>query len=118
MRYDLQLVEKFQNERVSGFDSTPVLRFYRWRPYCISLGKNQSGSDIDVDMAKRDGIDVVKRPTGGKAVLHAEEFTYSVVMQTAGLSVQDTYNSISGALVEGLRTLGADLELAKSSADF
>ncbi len=112
MKFDLSLVEEFRVTKV------PVLRFYGWKPYCISLGKNQNAADIDVDIAKRDGIDVVKRPTGGKAVLHSEELTYSVVLETGGMSVRDSYNMISTALVTGLSKLAADLELSESSADF
>ncbi len=112
MKFDLGLVEEFRITNV------PVLRYYHWQPYCISLGKNQNESEIDVALANRDGIDIVKRPTGGKAVLHAEELTYSVVMETGGMSVRDSYDLISTALVAGLKTLGADLELSQSSADF
>ncbi len=112
MDFDLGLVGRFNATGI------PILRFYSWKPYCISLGRNQELSDIDVILAKEDGIDVVKRPTGGKAVLHAEELTYSVVMGTFGKSVSETYNMISSALVSGLRTLGADLHLSPSSADF
>ncbi len=112
MKYDVGLVEEF---RITG---VPVLRFYGWKPHCISLGRNQDLSDIDLKLARADGIDVVKRPTGGKAVLHADELTYSVVMEVNGLSVNDSYNMISTALVEGLRTIGARLGLSQSSADF
>lgn len=112
MKYDLGLVEEFK------ITDVPVLRFYGWKPYCISLGRNQSEADIDTELVRRDGIDTVKRPTGGKAVLHAEEVTYSVVMKTGGMSVRDSYNLISSALVKGLRIIGADLELSQSSADF
>lgn len=124
MDYDLRLVEEFRRTHTpacrstSACAGTPVLRFYRWKPYCISLGKNQDGSDINTALAERDGIEVVKRPTGGKAVLHAEELTYSVVMETAERSVRESYNLISRALAEGLRTMGADLELSQSSVDF
>lgn len=112
MMFDLGLVEEFR------ITSIPVLRLYNWQPYCISLGRNQNESDIDGKLAARDGVDIVKRPTGGKAVLHAEELTYSVVMETGGLSVRDSYNRISAALVSGLRRLVPDLELSESSADF
>ncbi len=112
MKYDVGLVEEF---RITG---VPVLRFYGWKPHCISLGRNQDLSDIDLKLARADGIDVVKRPTGGKAVLHADELTYSVVMEVNGLSVNDSYNMISTALVEGVRTIGARLGLSQSSADF
>jgi lipoyl(octanoyl) transferase len=112
MKFDLGLIEEFRITNI------PVLRFYAWNPYCISLGRNQNESDINLELAGRDGIQVVKRPTGGKAVLHAEELTYSVVMETAGMTVRESYNLISTALVEGLRTLGAQLDLSQSSADF
>ena len=112
MDFDLRLVEEFKITQNTGS------AFYRWNPFCISLGKNQSDSDINVELAGQDGIEVVKRPTGGKAVLHAEELTYSVVMHTGGLSIRESYNLISNALAEGLRTLVADLELSQSSADF
>jgi lipoate-protein ligase A len=112
MDFDLRLVDEFK------IDHTPILRFYRWKPFCISLGKNQNDSDIIVELAGQDGIEVVKRPTGGKAVLHAEELTYSVVMNTGGLPIRDSYNLISNALAEGLRTLVADLALSQSSTDF
>ena len=112
MDFDLHLVDEF---KVGG---TPVLRFFRWNPFCISLGKNQNKADINVVLASQDGIDVVNRPTGGKAVLHADELTYSVVMNTSGSSIRESYNLISEALADGLRTLVTDLELSQSSSNF
>jgi len=112
MEFDIRLVNEFD------LDDTPILRFYSWKPYCISLGKNQSYSDVNTALAARDGIEVVKRPTGGKAVLHGEELTYSVVMNTSGLKVRESYNLISKALAEGLGIICGDLELSQSSADF
>lgn len=112
MDFDVRLVNEFGSTR------KPILRFFTWDPYCISLGKNQSDSDIDARLAEQDGIEVVRRPTGGKAVLHAEELTYSVITNTDGLSVRESYNLISKALVIGLKTICADLELSQSSADF
>jgi lipoate-protein ligase A len=112
MDFDVRLVQEFTSSRL------PTLRFYTWRPYCISLGKNQGFSCINVGRAEKDGIDVVKRPTGGKAVLHAEELTYSVVMAANSISVRQSYNLISSALADGLQRLGAKLDLAQSSPDF
>ena len=91
-------------------------RLYRWNPYCISLGANQSIKDIDEAVAKADNIDIARRPTGGRAILHAEELTYSVVMPlNQGLSAREIYTKISLALVNGLRRYdsglaGAELE--------
>ena len=59
----------------------PTIRVYGWQPYAISLGWNQSLDEIDVERTKSEGVDVVRRPTGGRAILHANELTYSVVMQ-------------------------------------
>jgi len=96
----------------------PVLRFYRWRPWAVSLGHHQREDDLLVDRLREAGIDIVRRPTGGRAILHAEEMTYSVVMPSAGRSVLQVYNAISRALVRGLRRLGADVELQKAQANF
>ncbi|NJD21727.1 MAG: hypothetical protein FIA82_03530 [Melioribacter sp.] len=78
-------------------------RIYRWSPYCISLGANQSFSDINQEKTKADGIDIVKRPTGGRAILHAEELTYSVVLPlNYEFSPREIYFRISNALMRGL----------------
>ncbi|MDP3581594.1 MAG: hypothetical protein Q8S39_06635, partial [Ignavibacteria bacterium] len=78
-------------------------RLYRWQPYCISLGANQSFDDIDLAKTKADGIDVVKRPTGGRAILHAEEWTYSVILPlNFQYSPKEVYSIISNALIRGL----------------
>ncbi|MGC8594223.1 MAG: lipoate--protein ligase family protein [Candidatus Kryptoniota bacterium] len=119
MEIDVNLVDEFRKNRI------PVLRLYRWEPFCISLGKNQLQREIDVDSARRDGIDIVFRPTGGKAVLHAEELTYSVVTDSHGLSVSESYNLLSTALANGIRNYvekynssGAEISLAESMPDF
>lgn len=95
MDFDLQLTKS--NPRL------PVLRFYRWQPYCISLGANQSFSDVNLQKASNDGIDVVKRPTGGRAILHSEELTYSVIYPIGkNLSSKNLYRDINLAIKNGL----------------
>jgi lipoate-protein ligase A len=102
MDYDLKLVEKCS----SSGDS--FLRFYRWKPYAISLGYNQSRTTgalkLDEKKCSADGIDIVERPTGGRAVLHSEELTYSVVMKT-DKPIRDTYRNISLAIINGLKLI-------------
>jgi lipoyl(octanoyl) transferase len=61
----------------------PVLRFYRWSPACLSLGRNQPADGYDRDRIRRRGVEVVRRPTGGRAVLHHRELTYSVAVARA-----------------------------------
>jgi lipoyl(octanoyl) transferase len=90
----------------------PVLRFYRWEPACLSLGRNQPADGYDPDALQRAGIHVVRRPTGGRAVLHDRELTYAVAVADGALGTpRDAYRAINGALVAGLRALGADVAL-------
>lgn len=91
----------------------PVLRFYRWSPRCLSLGRNQPAADrYDPGRLRERGIDVVRRPTGGRAVLHDRELTYSVIIPEAALgSPRTAYSAINRALVAGLRRLDVAAQL-------
>jgi len=95
----------------------PVLRFYRWSPACLSLGRNQPARGrYDLDALAARGVDVVRRPTGGRAVLHDRELTYSVAAPEALLGgPRRAYHAINRALVAGLRRLGAAAALQPST---
>lgn len=98
----------------------PLLRFFQWKPYTISLGYNQRLADLNLERCKMDGIGLVRRPTGGRAVLHAEEVTYSVIIpKTAKAwyfeSTLETYNLISRLLVAGLNRLGLNVQLEQKT---
>ncbi len=81
------------------------VRFYGWEPACVSFGRNQKMFDINVK------IDVVKRPTGGRALLHKDEITYCVAGKIPeGQGVLATYEMISDVLIKGFKTLGVELE--------
>lgn len=95
----------------------PTIRFYGWQPWAISLGWHQPETDVLSDEAGRDGIDVVRRPTGGRAVFHARELTYSVVMPASGRSVREVHEEISRALLAGLRNAGIEAELEAATPD-
>lgn len=88
----------------------PTLRFYRWAPPAVSLGRHQFLSDIDLDAAHVHGYDVVRRTTGGRAILHTDELTYSVAAPEAephvAGGVMDSYLRLSNALVLGLQRAG------------
>ena len=99
-------------------EGTPSLRLFRWKPWAISVGYNQAAGELDALRCAADGIDIVRRPTGGRAILHAEELTYSVVMPAGRKSVLQVYNEISTALVHGLALYGVDVALQKSQPDF
>lgn len=98
----------------------PTLRLYTWSPPAVSLGYFQKiESTIDMDECKRSGIDVVRRPTGGRAVLHQDELTYSICGSSnnfpeLGTTVSQTYERISLALLETLRILGIKGEWVRS----
>lgn len=90
-----------------------VLRFYRWRPACLSLGRHQPAAGrYDQGALRERGIDVVRRPTGGRAVLHHRELTYTVAVPAPLLGgPRGAYAAVSRALVAGLRRLGIDARL-------
>ena len=97
MEFDVELVNRSKSD-------TAVLRFYGWNPYCISLGANQSLDNINIELASLNNVDVITRPTGGRAILHADELTYSVVLPNAThLNGQKAYEDISTAIVYGLK---------------
>ncbi len=79
MRFDMELAKKLQ---LGGI--LPTLRVYGWKPWAVSLGYNQKKDDVHPDKCSEFGFDIVRRPTGGRAILHANELTYSVVMPAEG----------------------------------
>ena len=83
-----------------------VLRFYRWKPACLSIGYFQSTQIIN--LKKLNDVDIVRRLTGGNAVLHDKELTYSVVIDEKEMpkSVIESYKIISKGLLQGLKNLG------------
>ena len=107
MKFDIELAKSCPANEA-------FFRLYKWKPYCISLGANQLFDDINIQKAEKDGIDVVKRPTGGRAILHAEEITYSVVIPLSfGLSPKQIYSKISHALLIGLAEYNSKLTSAE-----
>jgi lipoate-protein ligase A len=101
-------------ERLLAHQGLPTLRVYGWKPHAISLGYNQRDNDFDKARCAAHGIDIVRRPTGGRAIFHAEELTYSVTMFSRGKNITDSYCEISRALLSGLHLLGADVEYAST----
>lgn len=115
MEYDQILADRCS-------ENEAYLRFYQWKPACISIGAHQSFDDLNLTKIKSDGMDVVQRPTGGKAILHSEELTYSVVLPNViYLTSGEIYNRISLSLVKGLQLFDPilnKLELEEIQPDF
>jgi lipoate-protein ligase A len=91
-----------------------TLRLYRWDPPTVSLGRNQPASGrYDLEEARRLGVGFVRRPTGGRAVLHDAEMTYSMVFPDRQLGgARQAYEAINRGLARALRSLGAEVEVA------
>lgn len=105
----------------------PTLRFYGWTTPAVSYGYNQVLPEETIARIKAEGLDVVRRPTGGRAVLHMGEFTYSFVgssstqeFQKGFLSstISEAYRQICNGLQGGLARLGVEVELGKAQAAY
>ncbi len=94
----------------------PVLRLYQWKPCAVSIGRYQDMSEIDLEYCTENSIDVVRRITGGKAVLHQKELTYTFVIDKEMMprSIIESYRIISSAIIQGLRVLGLNPEMNSS----
>lgn len=104
-------------EMVAAGRSGPVLRLYRWQPATVTLGYGQRGSKIvNLDACERLGLDVVRRCTGGRAVLHDDEVTYAVIAPVGEgafpAGVLDSYRVIADVLQRVYHCLGIDAILA------
>ncbi len=103
---------------VAGGSCPPTLRLYRWDPPALSLGYFQDENEVaDVAACRQAGIDLVRRPTGGRAVLHYEELTYSIIVPEMHPfidrgSVLDAYRSISRGLVTAFNLAGITASLS------
>jgi lipoyl(octanoyl) transferase len=93
-----------------------VLRTYAWERPTLSLGRHQRGRGIfDAERAARAGVDIVRRLTGGRALLHHREVTYSVTAPVSdGTSLRESYAAINAVLLRALRSLGVEASLAPS----
>ena len=98
-------------ESAAAGDFPPTLRFYRWSPPALSIGRFQPLSDVDLDSCAARGIEVVRRPTGGKSILHLDDFTYSIVtgpdFPLPGGVVED-YRMICRGILLALKHLGLE----------
>jgi lipoate-protein ligase A len=109
MALDSALLARCEQSPASAF-----LRFYTWTEPTLSMGRLEPQDAVDTAAAERDGVAIVRRPTGGRAVLHGDDLTYTVVLprpDDAGL--ERIYRLVSEVLVEGLSALGARLDIER-----
>lgn len=92
----------------------PIFRLYGWSPACVSLGRNQKSDFLDMDFLKQNNIDHVRRLTGGRALLHDDEITYSYICPASilenGENVVNSYKEISKILIDAFKKLDIELD--------
>ena len=114
MQKDSDLLDFAISEKLSY----PIFRLYGWHPACISLGRNQQDAFIDKKFLKDTNIDLVKRLTGGRALLHDDEITYSYICPVSflkhGENITKSYMEICGFLIEKFAKLGIELDFGGS----
>jgi lipoate-protein ligase A len=108
-------------EHIGRGESLPTLRLYAWEPACLSLGHTQPFADVDGARLKSHGWEVVRRATGGRAILHTDELTYSVTGSAdeailAG-GVLESYNRIAQALFLAVKDLGLPVEIKEGKTN-
>jgi lipoate-protein ligase A len=118
--YNMALDEAIQIA-ISEGKSPSTLRFYGWEPAALSIGYFQKAEEVDREAAAREGLGFVRRPTGGRAVLHDKELTYSIIVseQYPGLpsGVTDAYRVLSEGLLLGFRHLGLDAQMVNLASE-
>jgi len=116
MEFDRRMLAAFLDGRFQRrFGRGSCLwRFYAWTPFAITLGYNQSESDIDRKACLDDGIDIVRRPTGGRAVFHADEFTYSFITDSPAENIVH-YRMVHEVIMLALEAIGIHAEFCRST---
>ena len=100
---------------VCGKNRQPVLRFYTWEPPAVTIGRHQRMQNaVSLEACRKNNIEVIRRITGGRAVLHHHELTYCVIVPEEHLpqpvTVAQSYKLIADCLVKGLRRFGINAE--------
>ncbi len=110
MSVDSALLESAINEN----KQEPIFRLYGWSPACVSLGRNQNDDFLDKEFLKENNVDVVRRLTGGRALLHDNEITYSFVCPISYLKngghIVSSYKEISQIFIDKFKKLGVELD--------
>ena len=106
------------DEAILSHCKIPTLRVYGWKPSAISLGYNQDIDEVNTDYCKKNKINIVRRITGGKAVFHDNEITYSFILpEDLGLlpkEINESYKEIANALILALKKFNIDAEIKKT----
>ena len=106
-------------ESLAAGQRAPTLRFYTWARPTLSIGYAQPIANVDLQTAAASGVSVVRRRTGGQAILHDDELTYALALPRAhalaGSGIIDSYAALSQGLLAGLDLLGVRAEIGRWS---
>lgn len=115
---NMQIDSDLLNFAIKNELKEPIFRLYGWEPACVSLGRNQKDDFLDYELLKSKNIDVVRRLTGGRALLHDNEITYSFICPESflqnGSHIVSSYKEISQILIDKFKKLGIDLDFGAS----
>ncbi len=116
MEFDRQLMAAFLDGRFQQQygQKSCLWRFYAWRPFAVTIGYNQDASGIDAEKCRIAGVDVVRRPTGGRAVFHADEFTYSFFSDSSEQNAV-LYKMVHEVIQLALEGMGIHAEFCRST---
>lgn len=113
-RENMQIDSDLLENAIKNSQKEPIFRLYGWSPACVSLGRNQKDDFVDESLLKQNNIDIVRRLTGGRALLHDNEITYSFVCPISflknGENVVESYKEISQILINAFRKIDINLE--------
>lgn len=111
---NMQIDSDLLKNAIKTQENEPIFRLYGWNPPCVSLGRNQKSDFIDEKFLKENNIDIVRRLTGGRALLHDNEITYSFVCPVSilenGDNVVKSYKEISQILIKAFEKIGIELD--------
>lgn len=111
---NMQIDNDLLENAIAKQSNAPVFRLYGWSPACVSLGRNQKDDFVDENFLRENNIDIVRRLTGGRALLHDNEITYSFICPVSylenGENVVESYKEISQILIDAFAKIGISLE--------
>jgi lipoate-protein ligase A len=114
----MKIDEEMLNSSILTGTKSPKFRLYGWKPACVSLGRNQDDKFLDKKLLEYNNMDVVRRLTGGRALLHDDEITYSFVCPMSylehGEHIVSSYIEISQILINKFKRLGIELNFGTS----
>ena len=112
---NMQIDSDILDNSIITHKKNAVFRLYGWSPACVSLGRNQNDDFLNKEIMNQYGVDCVRRPTGGRAILHDKEITYSFIVPVEllenGENITKSYIEISGILIDIFKNLGIELTI-------